>query len=342
LGRAGVTASSTAASVLTNHTFSASQIRLYLTCPLQFFYARVLGIETEGALTLARGGLIHEVLCATLGDGRLQAVNLQHRPRPIWMNAVSPLRKRAVAVLDAAWGGQPASLPGGGRYQPAQAWGERFGPALQRQAVRRWAEAIVESWAEYEVDGWPDALKRRPVLLEVPFVFELGGHRLTGRLDRVDEIQTPAGVVYDIVDYKASHAGKESLAAQIARFLPPADELPSDYQLPLYALALAHGLHGVQAPPARLSLLNVDGLDKNKNGTYKAAACRTITLGSSGPVNPKTGHVPLSLITDSVTNSLVATLGRMAASPYPARPDRHCEWCSFRAACERGQGQEAA
>jgi superfamily I DNA/RNA helicase len=339
LGPASAPAADPTAAVLTDHTFSASQVRLYLTCPLQFFYARVLGLEAEGALALDRGGLLHEVLCATLGDGRLQAVNLQHRPRPVWMNAVGPLRERARLMLDAAWTGQPASLPGG-RYQPAQAWGERFGPALQRQAVRRWAEALVDSWAEYEVDGWPDALQRRPLLLEMPFTFELGGHRLTGRLDRVDEIQTPAGVVYDIVDYKASRSAKDSLAVQIARFLPPEGAAPSDYQLPLYALALTHGLPGVQAPPARLSLLNVDGLDKNKNGSYKAAACRTITLGPAGALNLKTGYVPLSLIQADVTNSLVAILGRMSASPYPARPDRHCDYCSFRTACERSQGQE--
>ncbi|WP_353805367.1 hypothetical protein, partial [Acinetobacter baumannii] len=30
--------------LLAEHTFSATQIRMYLACPLQFFYGRVLGI----------------------------------------------------------------------------------------------------------------------------------------------------------------------------------------------------------------------------------------------------------------------------------------------------------
>ena len=202
LGAAGQRIPDEGTRLLDDHTYSASQVRLYLTCPLQFFYARVLGLETEGGLALDRGSLIHALLYATLGAGSAGRAGLLARQRPLWMNAVAALQARAQAVLDAAWTGQPADLPGGGRYQPDLAWGERFGPELQAQAVRRWAAAILDDWAEYEVEGWPDARQRRPVLLEANFVFELAGYRLTGRIDRVDEIHTPVGPVYEVIDYK--------------------------------------------------------------------------------------------------------------------------------------------
>jgi superfamily I DNA/RNA helicase/RecB family exonuclease len=342
LGAAGQGVAGDGERLLRDHTFSASQVRTYLTCPLQFFYARVLGIETEGGLALDRGSLIHALLHATLSAGRGGRAELLTRPRPIWMNAVKALRERALAVLESAWSGQGADLPHGGRYQPELAWGERFGPELQAQAVRRWAERILEDWAEYEVEGWPDSPARRPVLLEANFVFELNGYRLTGRIDRVDEIQTPTGPVYEVVDYKTGRSGKDPLKAQLAKFLPEGEDLPADYQLPLYALALANGLQGVQGMPRRLSLLNVEGLEKKKNGQYKAEACRTIELIAGGEVDYKLGLVPLGSLTDEVSGGLAATLARMSVSPYPPQPGFHCKWCSFRSACERGRGQADA
>src|SRR5204863_5969003 len=116
LGAPGQRAPDTGTRLLADHSFSASQVKLYLTCPLQFFYARVLGIETEGGLALDRGSLIHTLLHATLGAGTVGRAALLARPRPVWMNAVASLQARAQAVLQAAWSGQPAELPGGGHY----------------------------------------------------------------------------------------------------------------------------------------------------------------------------------------------------------------------------------
>jgi PD-(D/E)XK nuclease superfamily len=345
LGSAGQRADDAGTRLLADHTFSASQVRLYLTCPLQFFYARVLGIETEGGLALDRGSLIHTLLyatlsvgAATLAAGTAGRARLLQRPRPLWMNSVAALRARARAVLEAAWSGTPADLPGGGRYQPDLAWGERFGPELQAQAVHDWAAAILDDWAEYEVAGWPEALQRRPVLLEANFAFELDGYRLTGRLDRVDEIQTPAGPVYEVIDYKTgdTNAGA-SLAVHLRKFLPDANQPPSDFQLPLYALALMNGVAGLHGTPGALSLLNVEALERKDNGDYKAGACRSVQLAQGGMVDYKNGVVPVDVLTGAITHSIRDTLAHMAASPYPAQPGNHCGYCSFRSACERAQ-----
>jgi hypothetical protein len=330
--------------LLHDHTFSASQVRAYLACPLQFYYQRVLGLETEGSETLDRGGLLHELLCVTAGDGTLRAVNLWDRPRPAWMSSPAALSERAMVALEAAWRGEAADLPGGGRYAPSLAWGVRFGPELQRQAVRRWAERVLSAWVEYEVTGMPDAGLRRPVLLETSFRFEHNGSRLVGRIDRIDEVQTPDGPRYDLVDYKTGRGGGDSLTVHLAKFLPPPDKPASDYQLPIYALALMHGgVAGLAEPPRSLNLVFLETLDKTKRGGYGASACRTLQLVEAGVPDAKRGTLPLPVLAGEVAQGLQATLARMATSPYPAQPGHHCQYCSFRAVCERGQsGLEAA
>ncbi len=334
----------TASQVLADHTFSASQIRMYLTCPLQFFYGRVLGIDSEPVAKFERGSLLHEVLCASVGDGTLRAVDLQARPRPSWMGSTKALNTRAQTALAKAWTGEAVNLPGGGRYQSTMVWSERFGPALQREAVRRWAVDLLADWAEFEVNGLPAAADRRPILLEVPFTFELNGYHIVGRIDRIDEITTQRGVVYEIIDYKTGSTSAASLNVHVQKFLPPEGAEPKDYQLPLYALALSAGIQGLVATPRAVTLINLEALETNKNGTYKAGAARSIQFMSNGVLNSKTGQVPVSALTGEITHGLGVTLAAMSRSPYPPRPDyQSCQYCGFRAACDRGrtQGGEA-
>ena len=328
--------------LLDGQTFSATQLRSYLSCPLQFFYQRVLRLETEGSGALDQGGLLHELLCATVGDGSTSQVILLDRPRPAWLNDITELRTRAHAALAAAWTGAATELPGGGGYAPSQAWGLRFGPDLQRQAVRRWAERVLADWAEFEVNGLPDRVARRPVLLEVAFTLELGGFRLRGRIDRIDEVRTAEGVIYEVIDYKTGTSSTGSLKEHMLKFLPLEGESAVDYQLPLYALALEHGIAGLQALPARLSLINVEALEKGKRGGYSTKACRTLALVDDDEPDFKNGSVPIALLNGAITLGVQTTLTRMSASPYPAQPGFHCAWCSFRAACERGRGQGEA
>jgi hypothetical protein len=257
------------------------------------------------------------------------------------MDDAGALRARAHAALAAAWSDAVIELPGGGTYTPSQAWGLRFGPELQRQAVRRWAERVLTDWAEFEVNGLPDRAMRRPVLLEVPFSLALGGYRLRGRIDRIDEIQTAAGVIYDVIDYKTGKSHTGSLKEHMQRFLPEGDDAPEDYQLPLYALGL-QAIEGIQALPRRVTLINVEAVEKTKRGGYSTKVCRTLELVDAGQPDFSKGWLPLPTLHGDITAGIQATLARMSASPYPAQPGYHCNWCSFRSACERGQGQGEA
>jgi superfamily I DNA/RNA helicase len=330
----------TAALILADHTFSASQLRIYLTCPLQFFYARVLNLDTGEPDLFLRGQLVHEILCAVLGDGSLLSVNLLTRKRPSWLGDKAKLASRALAALEAAWSGTACDLPYGGRYEPSQEWGTSFGPELQTRAVRQWAQELLQEWAEFEVEGWKDAGSRQPVLLEVPFTLNLDGYRLRGRIDRVDQVRAGSKVSYEVIDYKTGSGGAASLNAQVQKFLPLDGEEASDYQLPLYALALKSGVMGLKVKPRLLIYLNLEKLEKTTRGAFGAAALRTIELSSIPNADYKTGRVPAALLEGPIRDSILKTLAAMSASPYPAKPDYHCKWCDFRVACDRRQDRE--
>lgn len=326
------------ARVLQAPIFSASQIRTYLRCPLQFFYDRVLNLdsdETPGAFR--RGSLLHEVLCVALGDGRTRSVDLRDRPPAAWLDDAGLLSRRALTALEAAWTGRPADLPEGGHYAPEQAWEPLFGPALQREAVKHWAERILRQWAVFETERRRDGPSGRPILLEMPFRIEIDAYRMIGRIDRIDAVRTEAGEVYDVIDYKTGSVGAASLAAQVKKFLPEGEDPPEDYQLPLYAIALQNGVEGIRATPRTLTYINLEKLEKTTRDRFKAEAARVIHLVDDGRLDPKQGYVPASTLTRDILDAIHRTLDAMASTPYPATPGYYCNMCGFRAACSRGR-----
>lgn len=329
-----------AARIFDGHTYSASQLRTYLTCPLQFYFARVLSLDTREPDTFQRGELVHEILCATLGDGSLQSVNLLARKRPSWLGDKGKLAERALAALEAAWSGTLCDLRYGGRYMPTQEWRLKFGPELQTRAVRLWAERLLLGWVEFEVEGWKNPVARQPVLLEVPFTLYLDGYRIEGRIDRVDQVTEGTRVRYQVVDYKTGSGGAKSLNAQLRKFLPLEGEEPADYQLPLYALALKSGVMGLKATPEALNYVNLEYLERTQRGAFAAAAIRTVEMKAGQKVDYKSGAVPTALLEGPIRDGILRTIASMSETPYPAKPGYHCNWCAFRVACDGRQDRE--
>jgi hypothetical protein len=249
------------------------------------------------------------------------------------------LTNRALAALDAAWTGKPVDLPDQGQYLPKEAWEPHFGPTLQRQAVKQWAENVLREWAAFEIEGrGEEALSRRPVLLEMAFRFEINDYLMIGRIDRVDEVLVDGELVYDVIDYKTGAAGAVSLSEQIKKFFPQrAEDTPSDYQLPIYALALQMGLETIQTIPRMLTYINLDRIEKSSKGKYRTEAMRSVQLLECDTIDTKQGVVPIGLLTGSIYDAIKITLDDMSSSPYPATPGFHCSMCGFRSACSRGQ-----
>jgi hypothetical protein len=171
----------------------------------------------------------------------------------------------------------------------------------------------------------------------------LAGYRIVGRIDRIDEVKTKSGAAYEIIDYKTGSTSTASLNAHVQKFLPQEGKAPRDYQLPLYALAMSAGVQGLASMPGGVTLINVEALQTNKNGAYKAGAARSIQFVTAGALDREKGIVPVSALTGEITRSVGATLEAMSRSPYPPRPDyRECLYCAFRAACDQGRTQVGA
>ncbi|MBM3265292.1 MAG: PD-(D/E)XK nuclease family protein [candidate division Zixibacteria bacterium] len=318
--------------------YSASQVRTYLRCPLQFYYDRVLHVDSDEAPgPMRRGSLFHTILCAGLGNGQTTEVDLRAVPRFSWLDDGDLLVRRVLTALEAAWEGATVELPGGGTFVADEPWAGYFGPALQRKATRRSVERVARLWAEYETLIRPDRAQRRPILLETSFRFYVDDYRLTGRIDRIDEVSNDKGVFYDVIDYKTGSAGADSVAVQIGKFLPENRETPvSDYQLPIYAMALKSGVSDINAFPRTLTYINLDRLGKTNRGTFTAESVRSVTLTKPGEVDYKKGTVPTAVLEGRIREELTTILSTLTVSPYLATPGFHCRFCGFRTACSRG------
>jgi len=144
---------------------SATDLDMYLTCPLKYKFARVFGIPTPPTINMRFGILIHNVL------QRFHETELSG-PSPTGEDGLT----RLLALLDEGW------RRGG------------FGESHDElQFLDRAREAMRTYWQnEEQADS-------RPAFLERQFEFKVGPHFLRGRVDRVDH--SPAGG-YEVIDYK--------------------------------------------------------------------------------------------------------------------------------------------
>jgi len=167
---------------------SASDIHTYRSCPQRYKFARVLRIPTEQTDQQRFGILVHQVLERYHRGGGQTLAQLLGMLEDGWRRAGIPLRGRC-------------------------------GESARAQDLLQKARAALASYhARLQSE---DA---RPVWFERPFSFQLGPHRLRGRVDRVDQRGEGPGAQYELIDYKTSRPKS-------------ATELRTDIQLSLYALA---------------------------------------------------------------------------------------------------------
>ena len=151
-------------------SLSASDLDLYLTCPLKYKFARVFGIPQEPTINQRFGILIHNVLERFHGEGEEDG-------------GEDGLR-RLTGLFEAGW-----RRSGFGSSDDELQYRERG-----REAMRLYWER--ESDAEGE-----------PVWLERKFDFRIGEHHVRGRVDRVDRL--PGGG-YELIDYKTGERKTEA------------------------------------------------------------------------------------------------------------------------------------
>jgi superfamily I DNA/RNA helicase/RecB family exonuclease len=131
-------------------SLSASDLDLYLTCPLKYKFARVFGIPQEPTINQRFGILIHNVL------ERFHREELEPGEDGL---------QRLMGLLEAGW-----RRSGFGTSDDELEYRDRA-----REAMRLYWER------EREAEG-------EPVWLERKFDFRIGPHHVRGRVDRVDRL----------------------------------------------------------------------------------------------------------------------------------------------------------
>ena len=151
-------------------SLSASDLDLYLTCPLKYKFSRVFGIPQEPTINQRFGILIHNVLERFHKEGEDQASEEG--------------LARLMDLFEAGW-----RRTGFGTSDDELQFRDRA-----REAMRRYWER------ERESDG-------APVWLERKFDIRVGEHHVRGRVDRVDRL--PGGG-HELIDYKTGERKSEA------------------------------------------------------------------------------------------------------------------------------------
>ncbi len=151
-------------------SLSASDLGLYLTCPLKYKFARVFGIPQEPTINQRFGILIHNVLERFHKEGDDQGEEEGLR--------------RLMALFEAGW-----RRTGFGSSDDELQFRDRA-----REAMRLYWERERDSEGE-------------PVWLERKFDIRIGEHHVRGRVDRVDRL--PGGD-HELIDYKTGERKNEA------------------------------------------------------------------------------------------------------------------------------------
>jgi DNA helicase-2/ATP-dependent DNA helicase PcrA len=151
-------------------SLSASDLDLYLTCPLKYKFSRVFGIPQEPTINQRFGILIHNVLerFHKEGDDQASEEGLE----------------RLMDLFEAGW-----RRTGFGASDDELQFRDKA-----REAMRRYWERERDSEGE-------------PVSLERKFDIRVGEHHVRGRVDRVDRL--PGGG-HELIDYKTGERKSEA------------------------------------------------------------------------------------------------------------------------------------
>jgi DNA helicase-2/ATP-dependent DNA helicase PcrA len=197
---------------------SFSSISAYLNCPRCFLLTSVMGLSADQGAAQAVGIAVHNALeqfFRLLRDADTGEAFLEQRPQG----------EAGVDLLVRL-----------GRDAFFRAWPRDS--VVDRAQIEQ-VEAQLRLACDGLGVGGPCPAGEQILELEKTVRFDYQGHRLTARIDRIDQITLPSGRLgYRVIDYKSGYAAKNKLQ-------PAADDL----QLGIYARALAH-LFGSGDPAA--------------------------------------------------------------------------------------------
>lgn len=327
--------------VMHDNSFSASQISTYLGCARRYFYEKIVRIsdddddDTRDERSLDTGSLIHEILCAALGNGQTSNVDLRHESVSTFKKRLDQLTQRTNLILAAAWHGEPVTLGAGTSYIPTQRWSNRFGEGLRLRSSLRKIEQLLARWVEIE-QMLHQQVTRRPVLLEHQLSMTLNGKRINARIDRIDLVTiSSTESYYEIIDYKSGTT--KAYSALLKAFLPKNDEKPTNYQIPLYLLGLSQPEWNL-TPAATQMRMYYLAITKPEEATKDPTRVTILSNQPTGILMNGKSHVGIQLSTSDLHGTIALQLDhimdQMRQTPYPTTPSRGCNYCPFALICD--------
>lgn len=352
--------------VVSDNHFSNSQIRSYLSCPRKYFYEKVarvsVPVEEGDEANFALGNLMHEVLCAAMGTGALEEVDLREESFEVFAQRWAGMSERANRILDHALAGTPCDLGNGQCYTPKNTYRDTLGGGLLTILAEKEARAMIARWIAAENTHLKPGLSRRPILLEHSFSFQLDGMEIIGRIDRVDVVKTDAGLVYEIIDYKTASkvpSGNDLLkefAPHITAEAPESEngevtKAATNYQTLLYLYANRTDAPSKFPPATRMYYAYIG--KKSTASEINPDIYRSIDIHPSDVQVQRASkgkHFVLSitaeLLKTTAETTLRDTLIDMRHTPYPINPGHVCTSCPFITICDatlddqQGEGEE--
>ncbi len=337
-----------------NH-FSNAQIRSYLACPRKYFYEKVARVtlpeEESDETNFALGNLLHEVLCAAMGTGAFQDVDLREESFELFAQRWAGMSDRVYRILDHALAGTPCDLGSGQCYTPKTSYRVALGGGLLAILAEKEAREMIARWLAAENTHLKPGLSRRPVLLEHPFSFHVDGMEIIGRIDRIDVVKTDAGLVYEIIDYKTTSSKPPSGNTILKEFAPnlgaePSDSedfetknLPTNYQTLLYLYANRTDAPSKFPPPARMYYAFIG--KKSTSNEVNTDIYRSIDIHptETKAQNASKGKhlvlkVTIDLLKTTAETTMRDTMIDMRHTPYPIQPGKACTYCPFITICD--------
>lgn len=288
---------------------SASSIGSWLACPRLYYF---------GQLRLRRD----DTVATVLGVAAHRLLELAHREREAVAQAPDLFTTMAHNLIH-------DELMPGVREQLVDRLGSFYVEAWLTRLARRWSEVVLGAGS-----------MGQQVASEVAFELPIEEFSLVGKIDAL--WHDPRGEL-EVVDFKTSESDLPGGPDMRRQVLGSDDSGPSDWQLPIYALA-ARDLHlAGDAAPARARNWYV-GLDPDRSGLL---ATRGFHLGHS-EVKLPTGEVDLGyeeldrVEAEIARQARLIRQGRFAALPrhdhYTCRGYRGCSL----AQCCDGEGSVGA
>ncbi|HEX6789697.1 MAG TPA: PD-(D/E)XK nuclease family protein, partial [Candidatus Krumholzibacteria bacterium] len=280
---------------------SPSRLQTYTNCERKFFFQRILRIDEPGSIYLEVGSVFHEVLKELIPVGANSG------------EVRAALRSDATEIIDRAI---TKIMPGAGE----------------------WLRELTHVHMRLMLDGVHALEERRDGEYHVLSVETSASYPseedavLTGRLDRIDDVEGLGPVV---VDYKTS----KSLSKTAASIIKEIEEDRDHWQVSVYSAlagALGHPAQGFLyyvVPPGEREKLNAVGVQLS-GGRVRELIRRT------GREKPRYDVLPAETLRAVFDDAMTIHAGVLAGACAYDRTDDpdNCKNCHFIRVCRRNGG----